>query len=209
MQASGVATVEFWKQDFGDSYTRRNALTDDLLQARVRLWEDIFGHITDDPQAILEVGANIGTNLRALRDLTAARFYAVEPNEKARFELRHTGLVYPLWARGDTADKIGFRTDIADLVFTSGVLIHIHPDDLLASCKEIHRCARQYIVAIEYFSAVPREVEYRGHSGKLWTRDFGQFYLDHFPDLKAVEAGFAWKATTGLDDLTWVLLEKK
>ena len=96
-----------------------------------------------------------------------------------------------------------------DFAFTSGVLIHIHPDDLLAACRDIHRVTRRYIGCLEYFSAEPEEVRYRDRDGLLFKRDFGGFWLDNFPDLRTLEYGFAWKRLTGLDNVTWWLFEKR
>jgi pseudaminic acid biosynthesis-associated methylase len=93
--------------------------------------------------------------------------------------------------------------------FTSGVLIHIAPDDLLASCAEIYRVSSRYIACAEYFNPTPVEIEYRGHSGVLFKRDFGGYWLDNFLDLELVDYGFLWRRATGLDDLTWWLFRKR
>ena len=95
------------------------------------------------------------------------------------------------------------------MAFTSGVLIHIHPDDLLDSMGEIHRVAKRYVVCIEYFSDKPEMIPYRGHDDRLFKRDFGSYYLDNFPDLSVVDYGFSWKRLTGLDNLTWWVFEKR
>jgi spore coat polysaccharide biosynthesis protein SpsF len=107
------------------------------------------------------------------------------------------------------AADIGLPDGAVDLAFTSGVLIHIHPDQLLASCREIHRVARRYIVCSEYFADTPQEVPYRGNRDALFKRDFGGFYLDNFPDLALVDYGFAWKRSTGLDNPTWWVFAKR
>ena len=101
------------------------------------------------------------------------------------------------------------KAGAVDMAFTSGVLIHIHPDQLPASIEEIHRVARRYIVCIEYFSDKPEMIPYRGHDDRLFKRDFGGLYLDRFPDLQLLDYGFAWKRVTGLDNLTWWLFEKR
>ena len=106
------------------------------------------------------------------------------------------------------AHDLRFPDESFDLVFTSGVLIHIHPDNLLSSCSEIHRVTRRYIVCIEYFSDKPEEIHYRGHDELLFKRDFGSFWLDNFPDLETRDYGFAWKRVTGLDNPTWWVFEK-
>lgn len=200
----------FWRGDFGDAYTERNIADPAQLHARVALWAKILAPLGGDPpRSILEVGANLGINLRALRSLTDARFYAVEPNEMARAMLVRDGIVAADDVCGGTASNIDFPAGVADLAFTSGVLIHIHPDQLLASCREIHRCARRYIACAEYFSQKPESIPYCGHEDVLFKRDFGGFWMDSFPDLRLLDCGFAWKRTTGLDDLTWWLFEKR
>ena len=99
-------------------------------------------------------------------------------------------------------------SDVYDLVFTSGVLIHIPTINLIPSVEEIYRVSKKYIVAIEYFSTRETELEYRGNAGMMWTRDYGSVYMDRFPDLKCVNYGFVWGRDTGLDSLNWWLLEK-
>ncbi len=209
MTRASAAQIEFWRGAFGDAYTERNAATPERLRARVALWAEILSHMLSAPPAtVLEVGANLGINLRALRVLTDARFFAVEPNDKARGILVADGIVAAGDVRKGTALAIDLPDGGADLAFTSGVLIHIDPDDLAASVAEIHRCARRWIICIEYFSDKPEHVPYRGHDDTLFKRDFGGFWLDQFPDLSTVAYGFAWKRITGLDNLTWWLFAK-
>ncbi len=202
--------IEMWRGAFGDAYTDRNLASPEMMGARIALWSEILGHtIAAPPCSILEVGANLGINLRALRAISAAHLYAVEPNDKARETLVHDGVVEPQDIRAGTATAIDLPDDVADLAFTSGVLIHIHPDQLLASCREIHRCSARWIGCIEYFADKPEMIPYRGEVDRLFKRDFGDFWLDNFPDLYITAYGFAWKRVTGLDNLTWWLFEKR
>ena len=205
-----TSQVEFWRGEFGDSYTDRNAPTEAQLSARTAMWTEILACMADAPPAsILEVGANLGINLRTLSGLTGATLMAIEPNAYAREMLVTDGVVTADKAHDGVADAIHLPDGAVDMAFTSGVLIHIHPDSLLSSCREIHRVARRYIVCIEYFAQNPEEVAYRGHSSVLFKRDFGGFWLDHFSDLKVLGYGFVWKRVTGLDDLTWWVFEKE
>lgn len=201
--------VAFWRGAFGNGYIDRNNADAEALGARRLMWQRILSPLDRPPSSILEVGANIGLNLRALAELVPAELHAVEPNAKARTVLAGSG-VLPAWRIHDgTAAALPLADRIVDLVFTSGVLIHIAPDDLLASCREIHRVSSRYVACIEYFNPVPVEIPYRGHSGFLFKRDFGSFWADHFPDLDLVDYGFFWKRATGLDDLTWWLFRKR
>jgi spore coat polysaccharide biosynthesis protein SpsF len=202
--------LRFWRGEFGDSYTERNSSMAEHLRARVAMWAPIMASLVGaPPRSILEVGANVGNNLRALRQLSGAEFFALEPNAKARQKLVDDGVVPAANVRDGFAAAIDLPDGAVDLAFTSGVLIHIHPDDLLASCREIHRVAKRYVVCIEYFADKPEEIAYRGHAERLFKRDFGGFWLDSFADLRVVNYGFAWKRLTGLDNLTWWVFEKR
>lgn len=202
--------LRFWRGEFGNAYTERNASAAEHLRARVAMWSSIFASVEGaPPKSILEVGANIGNNLRALRQLSGADFYAIEPNASARQRLVDDKVVPAANVRDGFAAAIDLPDGAVEMSFTSGVLIHIHPDDLLASCREIHRISSRYVVCIEYFSDKAEEIAYRGHSERLFKRDFGGFWLDNFPDLQVVKYGFSWKRLTGLDNLTWWVFEKR
>jgi pseudaminic acid biosynthesis-associated methylase len=204
------AQIAFWRGSFGDRYTDRNHPADEIVDARRSLWARILDNFTgQSPARILEVGANLGSNLRALGMLTQAELHGVEPNREARRQLIADSVLPADNIHDAVASDLPFADGFADLAFTSGVLIHIHPDDLLDSCAEIHRVAGRYIVCIEYFSDKAQEVEYGGQRERLFKRDFGSFWLDNFPDLEVLDYGFAWKRVTGLDNLTWWVLRKK
>lgn len=200
---------KLWRSNFGDSYIQRNPSSASNVQAAAMLWGQILRRVQGDrPRSILEVGANIGINLLALRGLIDAELYAVEPNATAREQLAEEGVLPSKNILDGLASSIALPDGSIDLVFTRGVLIHIHPDDLLASCREMHRVARRYLVSIEYFSANPEELTYRNQSNALFKRDFGAFWLDNFADLRVLDYGFAWQRLTGLDNLTWWMFEK-
>lgn len=208
-KAPSTPQIEFWRGDFGNVYTERNTATHDQLAARIALWSEILKPLSGKmPGSILEVGCNLGINLRALRALSSAKLFAVEPNDSAREILLRDHVLDSENLVDGFAQSIKFPDRVADLAFTSGVLIHIHPDNLLKACEEIHRCAARYIVCVEYFSDKPEMIPYRGHDDRLFKRDFGGFWMDNFRDLTVLATGFAWKRITGLDNLTWWLFEK-
>lgn len=208
--AANTEQLAFWRGGFGSEYIGRNLADDATLRARVALWSKILDPLVGAPPAsILEVGANIGVNLRALGALTPARMLALEPNADARKALVEERVVAEADAMDGCAAAIPLDNGAADLAFTSGVLIHIHPHELEASMREIHRVARRWIVCVEYFSDKPEMIPYRGHDDRLFKRDFGAMYLDLFPELRVLDYGFAWKPMTGLDNLTWWLFEKQ
>ena len=171
---STTPQLDFWRGDFGNSYVDRNTASGDMMRARVAMWSEILSHtLVSPPTSILEVGANLGINLRALGILSNAKLIAVEPNDKAREILVSDGVVAAENALPGFASAIDLATGSVDLTFTSGVLIHIHPDDLAASLAQIHRVSSRWICCIEYFSDKPEMIPYRGHNDKLFKRDFG------------------------------------
>lgn len=201
--------LALWSGDFGRSYMERNPATPETLRALAAMWSRVLQPIAlTPPRSILEVGANLGLNLRTLRALSAAELSAVEPNPAARQVLVDDGVIPAERVHAASAQALPFASGAFDLVFTSGVLIHIHPDDLGAACDQIHRCSRRYIACLEYFSDSPREIPYRGHSEALFTRDFGSFWMDRFPTLRCLDHGFFWKRVNGIDNLNWWLFEK-
>ncbi len=204
----GGKQISSWRGEFGDSYVDRNEADSEHVANVERAFREILTHADPRPASILEVGANIGNNLRALRNITDAKLMAVEPNAKARSRLAEDGVLPADLVFDAMATKLPLDDGAVDLAFTSGVLIHVPPDDLEAAYGEIHRVAARYILCMEYFSPRPVEIPYRGHEGLLFKRDFGGMWLDLFPGLETVANGFFWRRTTGLDDINWWLFRK-
>ncbi|MBF0125090.1 MAG: methyltransferase domain-containing protein [Magnetococcales bacterium] len=201
--------IAFWRGEFGRAYASRNEVIPERMQPRIHAWARMLTPLVGSPPAsILEVGANIGINLRALSQLTSATLYAVEPNDLCRQRLITDQVTAAERVMDGTAQTISLPDNSIDLVFTSGVLIHIHPDHLAASCQEMYRVARRYILCIEYFSDKPETIPYRDQQDLLFKRDFGALWLEHYPQLRLLDYGFFWKQVTGLDNLTWWLFEK-
>jgi pseudaminic acid biosynthesis-associated methylase len=74
-----------------------------------------------------------------------------------------------------------------DLVFTSGLLIHIAPADLPTVFNEIHRITKRWICGSEYYAPNLTKVNYRGHEDLLWKDDFAKLYQRQFADLRLVD----------------------
>jgi spore coat polysaccharide biosynthesis protein SpsF len=71
----------FWASDFGNEYIGRNG--EESIPQRTRMLARMLDR-TSDVRSVIEYGANIGLNLRALRQLVPdAEFWAVEINELA------------------------------------------------------------------------------------------------------------------------------
>jgi len=85
-----------------------------------------------------------------------------------------------------SALDLPYKDEYFDLVFTSGVLIHISPADLGRALEEIHRCAKTWIWGMEYYAPEEVQVNYRGQDNLLWKMDYAKRYLDRFDDLELV-----------------------
>jgi len=86
-----------------------------------------------------------------------------------------------------SAFDIPYKDGYFDLVFTSGVLIHVSPSDIALVVREIHRCTREYVWGFEYYADNYTEIPYRGQRNLLWKADFARLYLDQFGDLELVK----------------------
>ena len=201
--------LDTWKGSFGDEYIARNEAKPDVVAGKVRAFAEMLRPLLGQmPRSILEVGANIGLNLRALAVLTDAELFAVEPNETARARLVRDQVVPAARALDGTARAIPMKDGSVELAFTSTVLIHVPPADLKAALQEIHRVSSRYILCNEYFAARPETIEYRGHTDLLFKNDFGSVWMDQFPGLRLVDYGFHWRRVAAMDSTTWWLFEK-
>jgi pseudaminic acid biosynthesis-associated methylase len=165
-----TAQEEFWRGDFGVSYTERNRPS---WKARVPFWKEIIAKT--EARAILEVGANIGTNLKAMRAVDPSLcIWGCDINQAALQEAADAGLsivdasVFEL--------EREFRGGGFDLVATVGMLIHVSGDDLERAMRSIISVSRRYVLAVEYAAEAEEEVNYRGHAERLWKRPFGSRY---------------------------------
>lgn len=203
--------LDLWRSKFGIDYAYRseNSISFENQKRLLLDWGKVLKSANIAfPHSALEVGCNIGRNLIALRQLIP-ELHGIEPNEQVVKIAEKNSALSGVDLQVGSAFELPFADASVDLVFTSGVLIHIAPDDLPRAIKEIHRVSRRYIACIEYFSHELTEVKYRGHDGALFKQDFGKLYLQSFPDLRVVDYGFLWEPVDSGDDMNWWLFEKK
>ena len=193
-----TSQLDLWKSEFGRDYTDRN---DHEKPERIDAWRRLLAGI--QPTRVLEVGCNVGWNLEYLRRLGIRELYGIEPQAYAVTHARARGFDV---VHG-TAFELPFGDKSIDLVFTSGVLIHISPATIGVALDEMHRVSRRWIVAIEYDHPLETEVSYRGHEGALWKRAHGTLWLTRHPALRVVRS-FPLGAADGYDDCTAHLFER-
>jgi pseudaminic acid biosynthesis-associated methylase len=167
-----------WSGAFGRDYTERNPQSFDEMEAlytrnygltRTELNRRFLDNL-DRSMRILEVGSNVGNQLVCLQRMGFECLYGIELQsyavEIAKSKSKNINLI-----KGEASD-IPFKDGFFDMVFTSGVLIHIAPENLKGVLKEIHRCTKNYIFGFEYYSPETQEISYRGNSNLLWKSDF-------------------------------------
>jgi pseudaminic acid biosynthesis-associated methylase len=201
-----TAQENFWAGQFGDDYIGRNE-SDQLLASNLNFFSKALATIKR-PKSIIEFGANIGMNLRAMHLLfPAIKSFGIEINENAAGQLKKS-----------IGDENVFHgsifdfepTEQFDISLIKTVLIHINPEMLSAVYEKLYNSSRKYILICEYYNPAPTTITYRGHSERLFKRDFAGERLEKYDDLKLVDYGFAYKRDNSFpqDDITWFLLEK-
>lgn len=195
-----VRLERLWAGAFGDAYVQRNL---EATRGREPFWDRLLR--TYPIARVLEVGCNVGANLQWIATrIPAQEVYGVEINPRALAKLRAT--LPTVNAVRSVARDLPFRDRWFDLVFTAGVLIH-QPDEALPQVMdEIVRCARRYVLAIEYFAEETVEVPYRGQRQALFKRDYGRLYQQQVPSLRLVEQGHLTRME-GWDDANFWLFE--
>lgn len=116
---------EFWAGEFGNNYTERNAEAR-WIASNTALFAKILAR-TRGISSVLELGANRGINLLALKHLFPdASFAGVEINRQAASELERHGFISV--HHFSILDLKPAAT--SSLVLIKGVLIHLNPDVL-------------------------------------------------------------------------------
>ena len=202
---------KFWAGEFGTEYSDRNVGAN-ILASNIALFADIFKR-TPKLNSVIEFGANIGLNLRALDLLYPGQEQvAVEINEAAAKKINDALPNSKIFNLAISDFDPGMLSNgPCDLALIKGVLIHINPDQLKMVYKKLYESTNKFILICEYYNPKPDTVSYRGHSDKLFRRDFAGEMLDIYSDLKLVNYGFAYHrdASFPQDDLTWFLIERK
>ncbi len=206
--------LQRWDDQFGKKYTDRNTFSVSELD---RIYREKYGITRTELNnkfirkmnkniKILEVGCNVGNQLLVLQKMGFNNLYGLEPMDYAvEISKKNTRGINIL---NGSAFDIPFKDNYFDLVFTSGVLIHISPKDIQKVIKEIYRCTNKYIWGFEYFSKEYQEVTYRDEKNLLWKADFPKLYLQNFSDMKFIkDKKIKYLQDNNIDEM--FLLEKK
>jgi len=183
-----------WESEFGKKYTNRNIITIDEMNnmycrnigiTRTKLNEIFLSDL--NISRILEVGCNIGIQLIILSEMGYKNLYGIELQEYAVDKSKEITKGKDIHIIKGSAFDIPYKDTFFDFVFTSGLLIHISPNDINSVLKEIYRCSKKYIWGYEYYSDIYESIKYRGEDNLLWKTDFVKLFTERFNDLKLIK----------------------
>jgi len=201
-------TEAFWKGQFGNEYNGRNV---NLVENNTAFFAKALQR-TNRITHLIEFGAGTGQNLTALhRLLPYAKKTAVEINEEAANVIKATcpALVDIFYESIFTFDPSPLITP--DLAITKGLLIHIHPNQLVQAYRTIYASTKRYILLAEYYAPRPTMIPYRGFHDRMWKNDFAGDMLAIYPDLRLIDYGFQYHRDPlwPQDDINYFLMEKR
>jgi len=196
----------FWAGKFGSDYIERNK-GKKLLASNLNFFTKALNQ-SYKLDSCIEIGANIGMNLKALNLLFPhLELEGIEINKDAHEQLKEV-----------VGEANAHHTSIFDyksskqfdLSLIKGVLIHINPDKLNFVYEQLYKLSKKFILIAEYYNPSPVALTYRGHNDRLFKRDFAGEFLDKYDDVRIVDYGFAYHRDPSFpqDDITWFLLKK-
>ena len=198
---------QFWKNDVTKSYINNNKKFDQQLG--VKAWNKMLKKIKhDEINSLLECGSNIGRNINFLNEVLPHSTKSIIEFAKVPYDIVTNKFELKSKYFGPIKNA-SFSTKF-DLVFTSGVLIHIDPTELMENLNNIYKLSSRYILLNEYFNRTPLMIEYRGELNKLFKNNFGAIFIENFK-VKLIDYGFLWGKeydSAGFDDTTYWIFEK-
>ena len=178
----------FWAGEFGTDYINRNQ-GDALLASNLAFFAKAL-HQAHGIKNCIEFGANIGMNLKALKLLyPEIDAHAIEINADAAQELAK---VIPVEQVHNQSILDFPPSEQWDLTLIKGVLIHLNPEVLPQVYDQLFAACGRYLLVAEYYNPSPVAILYRGHSDRLFKRDFAGEMMDRHPQLKLIDYGFAY-----------------
>jgi len=198
----------FWAGTFGTEYISRNQ-GGHAVASNIALFSRALRTV-GNVDTCMEFGANIGLNLDALKRLYPdQKQYAVEINPSAAESLR--GKLPPENVFETSIFNYECTSATFQLVLIKGVLIHINPEYLDRAYANLYKATGRYLLVCEYYNPTPVTISYRGHSNRLFKRDFAGEIMDRYPSLDLLDYGFVYHRDKNFpqDDITWFLMERR
>jgi spore coat polysaccharide biosynthesis protein SpsF len=197
---------KFWAEEFGNEYVERNQ-GPQLLASNLNFFSKALSR-TGKIASCIEFGANIGMNSKALKLLyPGIQLSGIEINKNASEQLAMVIGAENVINTSIFEYKVEKKVELS---LIKGVLIHINPEMLSNVYDKLYESTNKYILVAEYYNPVPVSIEYRGHSDRLFKRDFAGDFLEKFKDTKLIDYGFCYRRDPMFpqDDISWFLIEK-
>ena len=146
-----------WNGSYGNHYTDRNPDFTDIEYTTSFKSKIMQSFLFDTPRdsRILEIGCNRGNNIGLLLSMGFSDITGIDVNSKA------IGLAqskYPEFNFINTSIQ-DYEPDEFDLVFTTGVLIHMSPYELLPIVNKMKRISDN-IFGMEYYNESFKRIKY-------------------------------------------------
>ena len=198
---------QFWANEYAQEYIEKNKSFDQELGKKG--WSIMLKEASH-VNSILECGCNIGRNLQFINDILPQVKISIIEISKTDFDFVNGHYKVDQKFNGSILQS-NFKPNSFDLTFTMGVLIHIHPNDVLNNMQKLYDYSSRYVLIGEYFNRTKVMLEYQGQPNKLFKMDFGKLFIENF-NVNLVDYGFLWGHlydSAGFDDVTWWLFEKR
>ena len=201
-------SASLWTGSFGDEYTVRNS----QVPNRRAFWETItLKYLTDQkpvdpehldvqkPKKVIEVGCNIGANLKYLAELapwayllgTDVNALALEAVNDRKITTMQANLFKMPW----------YFMHVFDLVVCIGVLVHTLDEELDDAIRAVFRLSRKHVLIGEYWAQEWTPIPYHGYENALRKGPFDHRIAAVAHKLP-IETGFLDKGD-GFDRVTW------
>src|SRR3990167_351093 len=163
-----------WLGGHGDAYVERNL---GVGSGRARFWQQLLERLK--PRSALEVGCSSGPNLTHLIGLVPT-VVGLDINRSA------LGLCKGSRVQG-TATELPFSDGSFDLVFATGVLMHIEPRLLSLAVRELARCSRRYVVSADYGPWYSKTT-HAGLANAVFGTRFDVIFRSNCPELRLMRS---------------------
>ncbi len=166
---------QFWNGKEGDEYPSRNASFHNIEYSdgtRLSVFKSFFQDLPRDI-SILELGCGPGNIIRTLKQMGFTNLTGIDINAKA------IGMVereFPEFTFIHSAIEDLPPVKKYDLVFTSGVLIHIHPNNVSRIINKMKTLARKWIFGFEYYSEITMHITYRKKEAFCWSGNYADMF---------------------------------
>jgi len=187
-----------WSGAFGDAYIGRSPHTGDEMNS---LYQNLYGITRSELNSIylrhmfrwssiLEVGCGVGVQLELLAKDGFTDLWGIDISKTAIDVARENPSLASVSAnlmKGSVFDlpaSIGDKK--FDIVFTSGLLIHLQQEEMELAMEQIYNASSRYIWGFEYYTEAPtcNEIPYRGEDHALYKANYPCIYMNKYPELE-------------------------